>query len=58
MAEANKQLKRVDNITRDVEQVTTNISSLIAVFTASIGGPLTKLFGVVQGAAKVFGKRR
>jgi uncharacterized protein YoxC len=40
------------------KQVTTNISSLIAVFTASVGGPLTKLFGVVQGVAKVFGKRR
>jgi hypothetical protein len=41
-----------------VEQVTTNISSLVAVFTASVGGPLTKMFGVVQGVAKVFGKRR
>jgi uncharacterized protein YoxC len=58
LAEANKQLKRVDNITKDVEQVTTNISSLVAVFTASVGGPLTKMFGVVQGVAKVFGKRR
>jgi uncharacterized protein YoxC len=58
LAEANKQLKRVDNITKDVEQVTTNISSVVAVFTASVGAPLTKLFGVLQGVSKVFGKRR
>jgi len=48
----------VDNITKDVEQVTTNISSLVAVFTASVGAPLTKVFGVMKGVSKVFGKRR
>ena len=58
LAEANKQLKRVDKITEDVEQVTTNISSMVAVFTASVGAPLTKVAGILQGALKVFGKRR
>ena len=58
LTEANKQLKRIDAITQDVEQVTENINSLVAVFTASIGGPLTKLFGVTQGVLKAFGKRR
>lgn len=58
LSEANKQLKRIDHITEDVEQVSQNINSLIAVFTASIGGPLTKLFGVTQGILKTLGKRR
>ena len=58
LAEANKQLKRIDHITEDVEQVSQNISSLVAVFTASLGGPLTKLFGVTQGILKALGKRR
>ncbi len=58
LSEANKQLKRVDNITKDVEQVTTNISSLVAVFTASVGAPLSKIFGLLQGVSKAFGKRR
>ena len=58
LSDANKQLKRVDNITKDVEQVTTNISSLVAVFTASVGAPLTKIFGLLQGVSKAFGKRR
>jgi len=48
----------VDKITEDVEQVTTNISSMVAVFTASVGAPLTKVAGILQGALKVFGKRR
>jgi uncharacterized protein YoxC len=58
LTESNKQLKRIDSITEDVEQVTENIKSLVAVFTASIGAPLTKLFGVTQGIFKAFGKRR
>jgi uncharacterized protein YoxC len=58
LAEANKQLKRIDQITEDVEQVTENINSLVAVFTASVGAPLTKLVGVLQGTFKALGKRR
>jgi uncharacterized protein YoxC len=58
LSEANKQLKRIDQITEDVEQVTENINSMVAVFTASVGGPLTKLFGVTQGLSKALFKRR
>lgn len=58
LTEANKQLKRIDQITSDVEQVTENINSLVAVFTASLGAPLSKLMGVVQSVTKTFGKRR
>lgn len=58
MSQANKQLKRIDAITQDVEQVTENLSSLVAVFTAAVGTPLAKFFGVAQGIFKAFGKRR
>lgn len=58
LTEANRQLKRIDQITKDVEQVSVNISSLVAVFTAAVGTPLTKIFGVTQGIFKAFGKRR
>ena len=57
LSETNKQLKRIDNITSDVEQVTENINSLVSVFTASVGAPLTKLMGVVQTVTRL-GKRR
>ena len=58
LGEANRQLKRIDSIAEDVEQVTENINSLVAVFTSSLGGPLTKLFGVTKGLFTVLGKRR
>lgn len=58
LSEANKQLKRIDNITADVEQVTENINSLVAVFTSSVGAPITKLVGVLQGFTSILGKRR
>ena len=43
--EANKQLARVDVITRNVEEVTGNVTSLVALFAASVGGPLIRLAG-------------
>jgi uncharacterized protein YoxC len=58
LAEANKQLKRLDQITSDVEQVTENFNSLVAVFTATVGAPLTKMAGVLQGVIKTLGKRK
>ncbi|RFA09417.1 DUF948 domain-containing protein [Subtercola boreus] len=43
--EANKQLARVDSITSNVAEVTGNVNSLVALFAASIGGPLIKIAG-------------
>ncbi|RFA12715.1 DUF948 domain-containing protein [Subtercola boreus] len=43
--EANKQLARVDSITSNVAEVTGNVNSLVALFAASVGGPLIKIAG-------------
>jgi len=43
--ETNKQLAQVDVITTNVADVTGNVSSLVALFAASIGGPLIKIAG-------------
>src|SRR4051812_33014206 len=43
--EANKQLVRVDTITGNVFEVTGNVSALVALFAASVGGPLIKIAG-------------
>lgn len=43
--EANKQIARVDTITANVAEVTGNVSSLVALFAASVGGPLIKVAG-------------
>jgi hypothetical protein len=45
LREANKQLARVDTITKHVADVTGNASALVALFAASVGGPLIKLAG-------------
>ncbi len=45
VAEANTQLARVDTITNSVAEATGNVSALIALFAATVGGPLIKLAG-------------
>lgn len=45
ISETNKQLARVDTITKGVAEATGNITSLIALFAATVGGPLIKLAG-------------
>ncbi|BDI22800.1 DUF948 domain-containing protein [Herbiconiux sp. L3-i23] len=43
--QANGQLARVDTITSNVAEVSGNVSALVALFAASVGGPLIKLAG-------------
>lgn len=43
--ETNKQIARVDTITANVADVTGNVSALVALFAATVGGPLIKLAG-------------
>jgi uncharacterized protein YoxC len=59
IAETNKQLARVDSITSDVAEVTGNVSALIALFAATVGGPLIKLAGfsaAVRAGIRSFGR--
>ena len=51
LQETNKQLARVDVITKNVADVTGNVSSLVALFSATVGGPLIKL-AAFSAAAK------
>lgn len=56
--EANTQLARVDTITKDVADVTGNVSALVALTAATVGGPLIKLAGFTAGVrAAVFATR-
>lgn len=52
--EANTQLARVDAITRNVADVTGNVSALVALFAATVGGPLIKLAGFSAGVRAAF----
>jgi ABC-type antimicrobial peptide transport system permease subunit len=52
-------LEKVDQITESISEVTTNVSSLVAVFSATLGSPLVKLAGLTQGLrSALLGKKK
>lgn len=56
--QTNQQLARVDTITSNVAEVTGNVNSLVALFAATVGGPLIKLAGFSAGVrAALLGDR-
>lgn len=58
ISETNKQLVRVDAITSSVEEATGNVSALVALFAATVGGPLIKIAGFSAGVrAAIVGLR-
>ena len=49
ISETNKQIARLDSITSSVEETTGNVSALVALFAATVGGPLIKVAGFSAG---------
>ena len=58
ISETNKQLARVDSITSSVEEATGNVSALVALFAATVGGPLIKIAGASAGVRAAIGSLR
>lgn len=58
ISETNKQIARVDAITSSVEEATSNASSLVALFAATVGGPLIKIAGFSAGVRAAIGGLR
>ncbi len=59
VAQANKQLAKVDIISENLVEVSTNVKSLVAVFSASVGAPLLKIAGLTQGLrSAIMGKKK
>lgn len=56
--QTNKQLAKIDVITDNVADVTTNVQSLVAVFSASLGAPILKLAGYLKGFTSFVGKKK
>lgn len=54
----NTQLERVDGVTANVQQASSNVSALTSVFTATLGGPLVKTAAVSYGVSKAIKTRR
>jgi uncharacterized protein YoxC len=59
VAQTNKQLAKVDVISENLVEVSTNVKSLVAVFSASVGAPLLKIAGLTQGLrSAILGKKK
>ena len=43
LTESNRQIARLDAITSDIADTTGNLSALVSLFAASVGGPLMKI---------------
>lgn len=57
VVQVNRELERVDTIAENVETITTNASSLVALFGATLGGPLVKVAAFSYGVRKAAGQR-
>ena len=56
--QVNTQLERVDGITSNARAVTSNVSVLTALFTATLGGPLVRAAAFSYGVNKAIRARR
>ena len=54
----NTQLERVDGITSNARAVSSNVSALSSLFTATMGGPLVKTAALSYGVSKAIKARR
>ncbi len=58
LRQVNTQLERVDGITSSARTVSTNLSVLTSLFTATLGGPLVRAAAFSYGINKAFKSRR
>lgn len=58
LTHVNTQLERVDGMTSNAQTVTSNVSALSSVFTATLGGPLVKTAALSYGMNKAIRARR
>jgi uncharacterized protein YoxC len=54
----NQQLERVDAITANVQQVTTNVSALTSLFAATLGSPVVKVAAFTYGVRRAITDRQ
>jgi hypothetical protein len=58
LSQVNTQLERVDGITSSARAVTSNVSVLTSLFTATLGGPLVRAAAFSYGINKAVKARR
>jgi uncharacterized protein YoxC len=58
VSSTNQQLGKVDTITDNVAQVSTNVSALTALFAATLGSPIVKVAAFSYGVRQAMSGRR
>ncbi len=58
LTSTNEQLVKVDAITTNAAQVSTNVSALTALFAATMGSPVVKVAAFTYGVRQALGGRR
>lgn len=58
VATTNEQLVKVDTITTNVAQVSTNVSALTSLFAATLGSPMVKVAAFSYGVRQAMNGRR
>ena len=57
VASTNQQLTKVDTITSNVAQISTNASALTSLFAATLGSPVVKIAAFSYGVRQAMGRR-
>lgn len=57
ISETNRQIARIDSITGSVDEATKNLSSLVALFAATVGRPLIRVASFSAGVRAALGGR-
>jgi len=58
VGQANEQMDKIDTITTNAAQITTNASALTALFAATLGSPIVRVAAFTYGVRQAVGGRR
>jgi uncharacterized protein YoxC len=58
VGQANEQMEKIDTITTNAAQVTTNVSALTALFAATLGSPIVRVAAFTYGVRQAVAGRR
>lgn len=58
VGQANEQMEKIDTITTNAAQVTTNVSALTALFAATVGSPVVRVAAFTYGVRQAVAGRR
>jgi uncharacterized protein YoxC len=58
VGQANEQMEKIDTITTNAAQLTTNVTALTSLFAATLGGPVVRVAAFTYGVRQAVSGRR